>query len=172
MPSANNQAPARDSAAEVGSSGPVTIQTRAVASGDAGAWLRMRRALWPEGANGHAGEIEQFLSGKLRMPLEVLLAVDESGAAVGFVELSIRAYAEGCLTDRVAYLEGWYVVPEARRRGVGRALVAASEAWARSQGCTEFGSDALLDNDVSAAAHRALGFAETVQIRCFRKPLG
>jgi aminoglycoside 6'-N-acetyltransferase I len=69
----------------------------------------------------------------------------------------------------VAYLEGWYVVPEARRRGVGRALVESAEDWGRAQGCTEFASDALLDNDVSAAAHRALGFAETVQIRCFRK---
>lgn len=44
-----------------------------------------------------------------------------------------------------------------------------------SQGCTEFASDALVDNHVSAAAHRALGLQETVQIRCFRKvidPLG
>ncbi len=30
-------------------------------------------------------------------------------------------------------------------------------------------SDALLDNHVSAAAHTALGFLETVQLRCFRK---
>jgi len=33
------------------------------------------------------------------------------------------------------------------------------------------GSDALIDNETSAAAHRALGFVETVQIRCFRKSL-
>jgi aminoglycoside 6'-N-acetyltransferase I len=60
----------------------------------------------------------------------VLLALDEGGRAVGFVELSIRNYAEDCETDRVAYLEGWYVIPEARRTGVGRALIAASEEWA------------------------------------------
>jgi ribosomal protein S18 acetylase RimI-like enzyme len=75
------------------------------------------------------------------------------------------------VTDRVAYLEGWYVEPDARRRGVGRALVAAAEQWAASQECTEFGSDALLDNDVSAAAHRALGFEETEHLRLFRKVL-
>ena len=40
-----------------------------------------------------------------------------------------------------------------------------------TEGCTEFGSDALLDNDVSAAAHRALGVEETVQLRCVRTPL-
>jgi aminoglycoside 6'-N-acetyltransferase I len=73
------------------------------------------------------------------------------------------------MTDRVAYLEGWYVVPESRRRGVGGALVSAAEEWAVAQGCAEFASDALIENDVSAAAHKALGFQETVQIRCFRK---
>jgi aminoglycoside 6'-N-acetyltransferase I len=79
--------------------------------------------------------------------------------------------SEDCLTDRVAYLEGWYVEPEYRRQGVGRALVEASEQWGRAVGCTEFGSDALIENDVSAAAHAALGFEETAQIRCFKKNL-
>lgn len=138
---------------------------------DAPAWLQMREALWPDESGSHATEIDQFFAGKLAMPLAVLIAVDDSRRTVGFAELSIRNYAEDCVTDRVAYLEGWYVVPEARRRGVGRALVAAAEEWARSQGCIEFASDALLENEASAAAHRALGFEETVQIRCFRKQL-
>src|SRR5206468_5494106 len=65
---------------------------------------------------------------------------------IWFAELSIRNYAEDCVTDRVAYLEGWYVVPEWRRRGVGGALVAAAESWAQGQGCTEFASDTPIDN--------------------------
>jgi aminoglycoside 6'-N-acetyltransferase I len=135
-------------------------------------WLRMRRALWPDSeGDSHAREIDQFFAGRLNMPLEVLLALDGSGNAIGFAELSIRPYAEDCVTERVAYLEGWYVAPHARRQGVGRALIAAAESWAKAQGCTEFGSDALLDNDTSAAAHRALGFTETVQLRCFKKTL-
>ena len=145
------------------------VQVQPPTSADAGAWLRMRCALWPEGSESeHRDEIDRFLAGQLRQPLATLLA-KSSGASVGFVELSIRSYAEDCMTDHVAYLEGWYVVPEARRQGVGTALVRAAEEWARSQGCTEFASDALIDNHVSAAAHRALGFQETVQIRCFRK---
>lgn len=148
------------------------IEVRHVVSSDARAWLRMRCALWPEGSESeHRTEIEQFFAAKLREPLATLLAVNRAGDAVGLAELSIRSYAEDCVTDHVAYLEGWYVEPEARRQGVGGALVRAAEAWARSQGCTEFASDALIDNEVSAAAHRALGFDETVQLRCFRKDI-
>lgn len=148
------------------------IRVRLARKEDAPAWLRMRDALWPGYASTwHADEIQQFFAGKLSMPLAVLIAEDETEKALGFAELSIRNYAEECVTDRVAYLEGWYVVPGARRKGVGRALITAAERWAIGQGCTEFGSDAELDNEISAAAHRALGFTETVQIRCFRKSL-
>ena len=52
----------------------------------------------------------------------VLFAEDGDARPTGFVELSLRAYAEGCQSDNVAYVEGWYVVPEARGSGVGRAL--------------------------------------------------
>jgi len=134
-------------------------------------WERMREALWPTRLGEHAREIERYFAGELSEPSQVLLAFDQHGEAVGLVELSIRAYAEGCVTDRVAYIEGWYVEPVARRKGVGSALVAAVESWARSQGCVELGSDAEAGNVASAAAHRALGFTETGVIRCFRKSL-
>ena len=150
------------------------VRVRPAKREDAAAWQRMRDALWPDYASTwHSDEIAQFFAGKLSMPLAVLIAEDDAspGKLLGFAELSIRNYAEDCVTDRVAYLEGWYVVPGARRNGVGRALIAGAEQWARAQGCTEFGSDALIDNEISAAAHRALGFTETVQIRCFRKQL-
>jgi aminoglycoside 6'-N-acetyltransferase I len=147
-------------------------RVRSAVPGDEGAWLDMRHALWPDAErSGHAAEIEQYFAGELSMPLEVLVAAGADGAALGFVELSIRPYAEGCRTDRVAYLEGWYVVPHARRRGVGRALVEAAERWALAQGCSELASDALLENEVSVAAHEALGFEEVERIRCFRKDL-
>jgi aminoglycoside 6'-N-acetyltransferase I len=139
---------------------------------DAPAWLRLRHALWPgHPESQHAAEITQFLEGHAREPLAVLVAADGTDQLIGFAELSIRAYAEGCHSDRVAYLEGWYVVPAARHHGVGRALIAAGEAWGRSRGCVEFASDVELTNEASAAAHRALGFIEVGRVRCFRKDL-
>jgi len=127
----------------------------------------MRDALWP--AEDHGCEIDRYFAAEVREPLEVLIAFDSD--AIGFVELSIRPYAEGCETDRVAFVEGWYVEPDARGTGVGASLIRAAEDWARSQGCSEIASDTEADNVSSAAAHRALGFEETAVLRCFRKPL-
>lgn len=145
-------------------------KVRPVTHADAAQWLRMREGLWPD-EEGLAEDIERYFAGTITLLDAVLVAVGPGDALVGFAELSIRPYAEGCTTERVAYLEGWYVVREARRSGVGRTLVAAAERWAVDQGCTEFGSDALIDNLESEAAHKALGFAEIEQIRCFLKPL-
>jgi aminoglycoside 6'-N-acetyltransferase I len=149
------------------------VRVRPVTRADSAAWFAMRTALWPSqmDPNEHAEEIAQFFAGTLREPVAVLIAVDAADAPIGFAELSIRSYAEDCETDHVAYLEGWYVKDSARRRGVGGTLVEAAERWAIAQGCVEFASDALLDNAVSAAAHRALGFKQTVELRCFRKDL-
>lgn len=149
------------------------VTVRPASPGDTNAWLQQRHALWPEDSKAeHREEIDRFFAGEFpRGPWAVLLAEDDDGQIVGFAELSIRPYAEGCRSPRVAYLEGWFVLPEARRHGVGRALVAASETWGRSQGCTEFASDAEPDNHVSHAAHRSVGFTDAGLVRCFRKEL-
>ena len=166
---------------------PTTINTRAVEARDAGDWARLRHALWPDATETeHREEIDRFLAGIAREPLAVFVAEkrggrdegarddgtrDEGERILGFAELSIRAHAEGCRTDRVAFLEGWFVARDARGRGVGRALIAAAETWAREQGCTEFASDTAADDEASADAHRALGFEDVGLIRCFRKGL-
>jgi aminoglycoside 6'-N-acetyltransferase I len=131
----------------------------------------MRNALWPGKPEDHVANIERFFAGQAREPLAVLMAFNQQGEATGFIELSIRSYVEGCVTDRVAFIEGWYVDPGARRGGVGAALVRAAETWARAQGCTELGSDAEVDNLDSANVHRAVGFEETGIVRCFLKSL-
>lgn len=149
----------------------MTVLVRSATKSDASAWLRMRCDLWQDGSEvEHRAEIERYFAGEAREPMEALLALDR-GTPVGLVELSIRACAEGCRTDRVAYLEGWYVVPHARRRGIGRALVEAAETWGREQSCAEFASDASPDNAPSINAHRALGFDDVGVVQCFRKTL-
>jgi aminoglycoside 6'-N-acetyltransferase I len=145
---------------------------RRVQPSDAQAWERMRQALWPAEADEHAREIAEFFGGAYKLLNQVLIAVGESGAPIGFAELSIRSHVDGCESLGVGYLEGWFVDEAYRGRGVGAALMRAAEDWARAQGCTEFGSDTWLDNSASEAAHKALGFEEVDRVITFRKTLG
>lgn len=148
------------------------MSVRHATKGDSEAWLELRYALWPDGShNEHRREIESFLAGTAREPQAVLLAENEDGRIIGFAELSIRSYAEGCSSDRVAFLEGWYVRPDSRLRGVGKALVAAAECWGVTKGCNEFASDMQANNEASRVAHLGCGFTEVSVIRCFRKEL-
>jgi aminoglycoside 6'-N-acetyltransferase I len=144
---------------------------RAAQPGDLDEWIRLRVALWPDDLKEHRAAGERFFAGDRHEPAEVLLAIDAQGEAIGFAELSIRNIVDSCSTRSVAYLEGWYVDPSVRRRGIGAALIAAAERWAVEQGCREFGSDALIDNHGSQLAHRALGFEETGRVVNFRKDL-
>lgn len=147
------------------------MTTRTVQPADAAGWLRLRQLLWPVPVGAHEREIAAFFNGVRRDPAEVILAIGDNGRPLGLAEVSIRSYAEGCTTDRVAYLEGWFVEEAHRQAGVGAALVVAVEDWARAQGCTELASDTEIHNQVSAAAHAALGFTEVERIICFRKDL-
>jgi aminoglycoside 6'-N-acetyltransferase I len=147
------------------------IRVRPAQFDDLNAWLDMRHSLWPEcSRDEHRYELEAFFNGSVHEPQAVLLAADEA-MIVGFAELSIRPYAEGCNSDRVAFLEGWYVSPAARQRGVGAALIEGAERWGIEQGCTEFASDSQLDNDLGRAGHLHCGFTEVTVIRCYRKKL-
>lgn len=132
----------------------------------------MRCLLWPEGScASHRREIRAFFAGKSLDPVAVLVAENEARTAQGFVELTIRSHAEGCAPGRIAYLEGWYVEPALRRKGVGRALLRAAEQWARRNHCRELASDAWSTNRQSRKVHLAMGFEEIGTIRCFRKVL-
>ncbi|MEQ8770496.1 MAG: GNAT family N-acetyltransferase [Phycisphaerales bacterium] len=138
---------------------------------DAPAWAAMRRELGVEWIidNIDAMVASYLATGTIdHLPHVVLIAKDDAGS-VGFAEVSLRQFAEGCETSPVGYLEGWFVAKRTRGSGVGRALVDAGVAWARERGCREFASDAELHNAASLAAHEKLGFDPVCDIRCFRK---
>ena len=97
---------------------------------------------------------------------------DNAPGLGGFISFSIRPWAEGCESSPVPYVEGWWVAPDLRGSGVGRALVAAVERWCVDHGYQELGSDVELHNDVSLRAHAALGFEPTARLQFFRKRLG
>jgi aminoglycoside 6'-N-acetyltransferase I len=147
----------------------VSLAIREVMAADIPEWLRMRRALLPD-ESGHNAEVRDYFARPTRDAI-TLVAERPGGGLAGFVEVGSRGFAEGCESQPVAYIEGWYVDPDVRRRSVGAALIRAAERWARAAGFRELGSDAELANKVSQAAHLALGYTEVVRIVCFRRVL-
>lgn len=146
----------------------IGVSVRAARAGDEGAWAALRAELWPEGTVAeHAAELPDWLSARDTCAF----VAEVEGEIVGFLEGRLRSHADGCATSPVGYLEGWYVRPAWRRKGVGAALVEAFEAWARGEGCVELASDTWPENAGSVAAHRRLGFDEVDRVVTFRKAL-
>ncbi|UTA55501.1 GNAT family N-acetyltransferase [Lysobacter soli] len=135
---------------------------------DLASWMAIRLRLWPDADD----TVDALLAQLEEDDQLVLLAFDADGQAIGFAEATLRHdYVNGTESSPVGFLEGLYVVPPARRSGVGRALVDAVERWTRERGCQELASDALIDNTASHAAHAAYGFEETERVVYFRKAL-
>lgn len=141
------------------------MKIREVRRDEKQAYQRMRLDLWPDCSD---ADIDPWLDAP---DSTTFVAERPDGTLCGFVEVGTRKYAEGCETSPVGYVEGWWVDEDVRRTGLGRALLTAAEDWARGMGYTEMGSDALLDNTVSHASHRACGYEEVVRLVTFRKSL-
>lgn len=136
---------------------------------DEALYAELRLELWPDiPLSENQSEAHRYLvDGRPA----ILIAETPRGEPVGFAEVSLRSCAEGCASSPVGFLEGWYVRPHARHRGVGRLLMEAAEHWAREQGCTEMGSDTQLGNVASQEAHQRLGYTIVERLVAFRKPL-
>ena len=134
-------------------------------------WLDLRLALWSDAtADDHRAYMAMALSQPERF-LQ-LIVYDQDRRPLGFIEGSIRSdYVNGTESSPVGFVEGVYVIPERRRHGLARLLFDAIAGWARARGCRELASDALLENEASQRAHRALGFRETERVVYFAKRL-
>ena len=133
-------------------------------------WLQLRMALWPKDQALHLQEMQELCEQPGRYAQ--FLACSAEGEPQGLVEIALRSdYVNGTASSPVGFLEGVYVAPAYRKRGIATELVKTAEQWARSEGCQEFASDALLDNTASQAMHLALGFEETERVVYFRKLL-
>jgi aminoglycoside 6'-N-acetyltransferase I len=131
-------------------------------------WIRLRHELWPDcPVDRHELEIAQLLKS------EGIVALAEiHGSLGGFAEISLRHdHVEGTRASPVPYLEGWFVAPAHRCRGIGRGLLDFVEQWAIAHGFHELASDAELENLQGISLHTRLGFAEVGRTVHFVKPL-
>jgi aminoglycoside 6'-N-acetyltransferase I len=146
------------------------VKIEACESADHPDWLRLREALWPGAREEHLAEMRTFVAnpGRYRQ----FIAYSAAREAIGLAEASLRTdYVNGTDSSPIAFLEGLYVVPQARRQGVAASLVAAVADWARAVGCRELASDAVVENSVSQVVHWALGFEVTERVVFFRRKL-
>jgi aminoglycoside 6'-N-acetyltransferase I len=135
------------------------------------AWLALRAEFIPEVP---ADEQRVFLQAFARQTaaFRAFIAQDPQLGPVGFAEVAVRRdFVNGCEHRPALFLEGIYVQPRCRGRGVARALCEVAGAWGLEQGCREFASDVYIDDHDSLAAHRGLGFEETERVVYFRKLL-
>ena len=86
----------------------------------------------------------------------VLIAESKHGTRLGFISLSVRDDVTGVERVHVADL---CVVQDARRRGVGSALMRAGEAWARERGLPVLSLDLWATNERARAFYETLGYS-------------
>ena len=86
----------------------------------------------------------------------ILLALNANQQAVGFCQL----YPIFCSIDAkpIYSLSDLFVVPEARRSGVGRALLQAAERHAKNTGRTRLELTTARTNKTAQAAYESLGW--------------
>jgi aminoglycoside 6'-N-acetyltransferase I len=145
---------------------------RSVRPDDAAAWALLRSRLWRSADAGElAAETRAFLDGQLMPTIAAVFIAEEEATALGFIEVAIRSFSDGCESMPVPHVEGWYVEPFARGKGAGRALMDSAETWARERGFTELASDTEPWNERSIAAHARCGFRETERLVKFCKTL-
>ena len=129
-------------------------------------WKQMRAALYGSlGDEYHEIEMQQIHKSD---DWYCYFLVDESSHVLGLIELSSRNIVDGCLSSPVAYLEGLYLHPEYRGKGIGKEAVKIIFNWCKAEGFSELATDTELTNTRAQNLYKAVGFQETDRVVEFR----
>ncbi|NET39937.1 MAG: GNAT family N-acetyltransferase [Cyanothece sp. SIO1E1] len=138
---------------------------------DLDAWIELRIQLWPQCSNEECqSDCLKIVESNRETCFISYLSPDEK-QGIGFIEVSTRDYVEGCRSSPVGYIEGIFVSKGYRKRGLGTTLIEKSYEWLLSKGCSEVGSDSLIDNETSISFHKQIGFEEIERHVVFKKAI-
>jgi len=107
----------------------------------------------------------ELFAAQLRATSETILLAELAGDVVGIIRC-VESIGSPLLDPaRYAYVSSAYVRPEARRRGVLRALVAEAERWSRARGLDQMRLHNVAGSIAAERAWDALGFEIVEQVR-------
>ena len=117
-----------------------------------------RFLLVPNVESGYA----EFFAGELASPSTLILAAERDGQMVGYAYARLEPRDWNSLLDSCGALHDIFVVEEARRGGVARALVQAVRERLRAKGAPRLVLHTASKNVSARHFFSALGFRETM----------
>ncbi|MBY6035823.1 GNAT family N-acetyltransferase [Fictibacillus nanhaiensis] len=130
---------------------------------------KMGKELWPEN---DFNELKSEFLNLLHSDKDKLFLFLKNEEPIGFIHVSIRSdYVEGAISNPTGFVEGVYVRPDLRRKGVSKKLLKEGEEWLKTKGCKQIGSDIELENEASYKFHTNVGFKEVNRIIAFIKDI-
>jgi GNAT superfamily N-acetyltransferase len=106
-----------------------------------------------------------LFASQLRSTMEVIFLAEVAGEVVGVLRCVESIGSPLLEPARYAYVSSTYVRPEARRRGVLRALLRAADAWAAARGLDQMRLHNVAGSAAAEGAWSALGFSVVEQVR-------
>lgn len=113
----------------------------------------------------------ELFASQLRSVTESIFLADLADPArsgVGILRCTESTGSPLLEPSRYAYVSSVYVRPDARRRGVLRALLRAAEDWSRARGLDEMRLHNVADSESAEGAWSALGFRVVEHVRLRR----
>lgn len=112
----------------------------------------------------------QFLKDRFeRNESVVLIAEDHDGAAIGFVQLFPTF--SSILAAQMYLLSDLFVIPPARRRGVGTNLIQAAAEMVRAAGAVRLELATAISNDPARRLYEKLGWKRDDEFYVYGFPL-
>jgi GNAT superfamily N-acetyltransferase len=107
----------------------------------------------------------ELFAAQLRSTMESIFLAERSNTVVGVLRCVESIGSPLLEPARYAYVSSVYVRPDARRRGVLRALLRAAERWARGRGLDQMRLHNVAGSADAEGAWSALGFDVVEQVR-------